>query len=129
MIEVVSCGLLCFFFFFLKKKTAYEIKECDWSSDVCSSDLFIELAGHVNGHMPDHVVDLVGEALNRQGKAVRGSRVLVLGVAYKADIDDVRESPSLDIMQKLAERGARIDYTDPYVPSIRFAGGEANARN
>ncbi|HEY6194638.1 MAG TPA: nucleotide sugar dehydrogenase [Candidatus Eisenbacteria bacterium] len=84
---------------------------------------FIELAGHVNGHMPDHVVDLVGEALNRQGKAVRGSRVLVLGVAYKADIDDVRESPSLDIMQKLAERGARIDYTDPYVPSIRFAGG------
>ncbi len=84
---------------------------------------FIELAGHVNGHMPDHVVDLVGEALNRQGKAVRGSRVLVLGVAYKADIDDVRESPSLDIMQKLGERGARIDYTDPYVPSIHFAGG------
>ena len=84
---------------------------------------FIELAGHVNGHMPDHVVDLVGEALNRQGKSVRGSRVLVLGVAYKADIDDVRESPSLDIMEKLRERGARIEYTDPFVPSIRFAGG------
>jgi UDP-N-acetyl-D-glucosamine dehydrogenase len=83
---------------------------------------FIELAGHVNGHMPDYVVDLVGEALNRQGKSVRGSRVLVLGVAYKADIDDVRESPSLDIMEKLRERGARIEYTDPYVPSIRFAG-------
>src|SRR5436190_1408180 len=84
---------------------------------------FIELAGHVNGHMPDHVVALVLEALNRQGKSVRGSRVLVLGVAYKADVDDVRESPSLDIMEKLRERGARIEYTDPHVPSIEFAGG------
>ncbi len=83
---------------------------------------FIELAGHVNGHMPDYVVDLVGEALNRQGKSVRGSRVLVMGVAYKADIDDVRESPSLDIMEKLRVRGARIDYSDPFVASIKFAG-------
>jgi UDP-N-acetyl-D-glucosamine dehydrogenase len=83
---------------------------------------FIELAGHVNGHMPDHVVELVGEALNRQGKSVRGARVLIMGVAYKADIDDVRESPSLDIMEKLRERGARIQYSDPHVPSIRFAG-------
>src|SRR5262249_41367558 len=84
---------------------------------------FIELAGHVNGHMPDHVVDLVAEALNRQGKSVRGSRVLVLGVAYKANIDDVRESPSLDIMEKLRERGAVIEYSDPHVPGIEFAGG------
>lgn len=84
---------------------------------------FIELAGHVNGHMPDHVVELVGEALNRRGRAIRGSKVLVLGVAYKADIDDVRESPSLDILEKLRERGARIEYCDPFVPSIRFAGG------
>ena len=84
---------------------------------------FIELAGHVNGHMPDHVVDLVLEALNRQGKSVRGSRVLVLGVAYKADIDDVRESPSLDIMEKLREKGAKIEYSDPHVASIAFAGG------
>ncbi|MCE9626374.1 MAG: nucleotide sugar dehydrogenase, partial [Candidatus Eisenbacteria bacterium] len=83
---------------------------------------FIELAGHVNGHMPDHVVDLVGESLNAQGKSVRNAKILVLGVAYKADIDDVRESPSLDIMEKLRERGAKISYTDPYVPSIRFAG-------
>jgi UDP-N-acetyl-D-glucosamine dehydrogenase len=74
---------------------------------------FIELAGYVNGHMPDHVVDLVGEALNRRGQSFRGSRVLVVGVAYKADIDDVRESPSLDIMEKLRERGTRIEYTDP----------------
>jgi UDP-N-acetyl-D-glucosamine dehydrogenase len=84
---------------------------------------FIELAGYVNGHMPDHVVDLVGEALNRRGQSFRGSRVLVVGVAYKADIDDVRESPSLDIMEKLRERGTRIEYTDPFVPSIQFAGG------
>ncbi|HTR96444.1 MAG TPA: nucleotide sugar dehydrogenase [Candidatus Acidoferrales bacterium] len=83
---------------------------------------FIELAGYVNGHMPDHVIELVIEALNRRGRPIRGSRVLVLGVAYKADIDDVRESPSLDIMEKLRERGARIDYCDPHVPSIQFAG-------
>jgi UDP-N-acetyl-D-glucosamine dehydrogenase len=84
---------------------------------------FIELAGHVNGHMPDHVVELVSEALNRTGKAIRGSKVLVMGVAYKADIDDVRESPSLDIMEKLRERGAKIEYCDPHVASIRFNDG------
>jgi UDP-N-acetyl-D-glucosamine dehydrogenase len=83
---------------------------------------FIELAGYVNGQMPEHIVSLVGEALNHQGKAVRGSRVLVLGVAYKADIDDLRESPALDIMEMLRGRGARIEYSDPYVPSLEFAG-------
>jgi UDP-N-acetyl-D-glucosamine dehydrogenase len=83
---------------------------------------FIELAGHVNGQMPEHVVGLVVECLNRRGRALRGSKVLVLGVAYKADIDDVRESPSLDIMEKLRESGARIEYHDPHVPSIEFAG-------
>ena len=83
---------------------------------------FIELAGHVNGQMPDYVVNLVAEGLNRHGKAVRGSRVLVLGVAYKADIEDTRESPSLDIMETLRERGARIDYSDPHVPTLQFAG-------
>jgi len=83
---------------------------------------FIELAGYINGQMPEHVVRLASEALNRSGKALRGSRVLVLGVAYKADIDDVRESPSLDIMEKLREHGARIEYHDPFVPTIAFAG-------
>ena len=83
---------------------------------------FIELAGHVNGHMPDHVIELVSEALNRRGKAIRGSKVLVLGVAYKADIDDVRESPSLDIMQTLVNRGAKVDFSDPHVDSIEFMG-------
>src|SRR5438132_3113160 len=83
---------------------------------------FIELAGHVNGHMPEHVVDLVSQSLNHQGKAVHGSRVLVLGVAYKADIDDTRESPSLDIMTTLVERGARVDYSDPHVPELELGG-------
>ena len=85
---------------------------------------FIELAGSVNGQMPHHVVDLVGEALNRRGRAVRGSRVLVLGVAYKENIDDTRESPSLDIMETLRQRGARIEYSDPYVASFQFGGRE-----
>jgi UDP-N-acetyl-D-glucosamine dehydrogenase len=83
---------------------------------------FIELAGHINGEMPNHVVDLVAESLNRRGKSVHGSRVLVLGVAYKAGIDDIRESPSLDIMQTLIERGARVEYSDPFVPLLEFAG-------
>ncbi|MGH7742220.1 MAG: nucleotide sugar dehydrogenase, partial [Candidatus Eiseniibacteriota bacterium] len=83
---------------------------------------FIELAGSVNAQMPEHVVNLAAEGLNRLGKPVRGSRVLVLGVAYKANIDDTRESPSLDIMETLRERGARIEYSDPFVPTLQFAG-------
>jgi UDP-N-acetyl-D-glucosamine dehydrogenase len=83
---------------------------------------FIELAGHVNGQMPEHAVSLVDQALNARNRSIRGSRVLVLGVAYKADIDDVRESPSLDIMKTLADRGARVEYSDPYVPSLEFFG-------
>ena len=83
---------------------------------------FIELAGYVNGQMPDHVVNLVAQSLNRRGHAVHGSRILVLGVAYKADIDDTRESPSIDIMETLRERGARIEYSDPYVPTFQFGG-------
>ena len=83
---------------------------------------FIELAGYVNGQMPEHVVNLAAEGLNRRGKPVRGSRVLVLGVSYKAGIDDTRESPSLDIMETMRERGAKLEYSDPYVPSLEFAG-------
>ena len=83
---------------------------------------FIELAGHVNGHMPEHAVDLVAQSLNRRGEAVRGARVLVLGVAYKAGIDDIRESPSLDIMTTLEQRGAHVEYSDPYVPTLDFGG-------
>jgi hypothetical protein len=83
---------------------------------------FIELAGAVNSQMPEHVVSLVTESLNQNGRAIRGSKVLILGVAYKADIDDTRESPSLDIMEELRERGAVIEYSDPYVPELEFAG-------
>jgi len=83
---------------------------------------FIELAGHVNGHMPSYTVDLVIESLNRRGCAVKGARVLVLGVAYKAGIDDTRESPSLDIMTTLEQRGAKVEYSDPHVPELDFGG-------
>jgi UDP-N-acetyl-D-glucosamine dehydrogenase len=79
---------------------------------------FIELAGHVNGAMPQYVADKVTEALNSQSKAVRGSTVLVLGVSYKRDIDDVRESPALDVMAVLHDKGAEVRYHDPYVPRL-----------
>jgi UDP-N-acetyl-D-glucosamine dehydrogenase len=79
---------------------------------------FIELAGHVNGAMPRHVVEKVSDALNAHAKAVRGSSVLVLGVAYKRDIDDVRESPAMDVMAELVLKGARVTYHDPYVATI-----------
>ena len=79
---------------------------------------FIELAGHINGGMPHYVVDKVMEALNTRRKALNGSRVLIAGVAYKRDIDDMRESPALDVMHLLEQRGARVDYTDPYVPEV-----------
>jgi UDP-N-acetyl-D-glucosamine dehydrogenase len=79
---------------------------------------FIELAGAVNGAMPRHVVNLVGEALNERGKPIRGSRVLVVGVAYKADIDDTRESPALDVMSLLARLGGEIWWYDPFVPEL-----------
>jgi UDP-N-acetyl-D-glucosamine dehydrogenase len=76
---------------------------------------FIELAGQVNHAMPDYVVNRVMLALNDQGKALRGSKVLVLGLAYKPNIEDVRESPSLELIVKLKELGANVDYNDPHV--------------
>jgi UDP-N-acetyl-D-glucosamine dehydrogenase len=79
----------------------------------------IELAGEVNSEMPEYVVEKVQDALNRYRKAVNGSSILVLGVAYKRDIDDLRESPALDIIRLLEEKGAHINYHDPYVPQIR----------
>jgi UDP-N-acetyl-D-glucosamine dehydrogenase len=79
---------------------------------------FIELAGQVNGSMPEAVVHKIGDALNTQRKALNGSHILVVGVAYKRDIDDIRESPSLDVMSLLAQKGARVSYTDPFVPTL-----------
>jgi UDP-N-acetyl-D-glucosamine dehydrogenase len=80
---------------------------------------FIELAGEVNTSMPRHVVDRVGEALNASRKSVNGSKVLVVGLAYKPNVDDDRESPSYKLMELLKERGAEVSYYDPYVPVIR----------
>lgn len=83
---------------------------------------FIELASDINGSMPYYVVDKVVDALNGQRKALNGSRVLVLGVAYKHDVDDIRESPALDVIHLLDEKGAEVLYHDPYVPTLRHEG-------
>jgi UDP-N-acetyl-D-glucosamine dehydrogenase len=83
---------------------------------------FIELAGYINGQMPMYVVEKVQNALNDHAKAIKGSLIHILGVAYKKNIDDVRESPALDIIRLLERRGAKISYSDPYVPHIRFEG-------
>src|SRR4029079_6668608 len=77
---------------------------------------FIELAGEINTAMPEYVVHRVGDALNHHRKAVNGSRVLVLGLAYKPDVDDERQSPSYTLISLLTERGAEVEYYDPYVP-------------
>ena len=87
---------------------------------------FIELAGHINAGMPHYVVEKVAEALNTRRKAINGSSVLILGIAYKRDIDDMRESPALDVMGLLLARGADISYADPYVAELRgreWSGG------
>jgi UDP-N-acetyl-D-glucosamine dehydrogenase len=81
---------------------------------------FIGLAEEVNSRMPEHVVTLVTDALNEERKALKGSRVLVLGVAYKKDIDDVRESPALSIIDRLRAKGADVRYHDPFVTELRF---------
>lgn len=83
---------------------------------------FIELASEINTSMPEYVVTKVADALNDDGKAVRGSKLAVLGVAYKKDIDDVRESPALDVIHLLLEKGADVSYHDPYIPVIRLDG-------
>jgi UDP-N-acetyl-D-glucosamine dehydrogenase len=79
---------------------------------------FIELAGEINTAMPHHVVEAVGAALNSRNKPVNGSRVLVLGVSYKKDIDDLRESPALTIIELLRAQGAAVSYHDPFFPVL-----------
>jgi len=83
---------------------------------------FIELAGQINGSMPYYVAQKVADCLNDVGKPVKGSEVLVLGVAYKEDIDDIRESPALDVMKIIAEKGGRVSYSDPFVPTLAANG-------
>ena len=83
---------------------------------------FIELAGDINSRMPEYVVERVNLALNQSGKNIKGSDILVLGAAYKGDISDVRESPALDVMRLLEERGAKVTYNDPFVPKVIMNG-------
>lgn len=83
---------------------------------------FIEVAGEVNTEMPNHVVQLVMDGLNKHRKSLNGSDILVVGVAYKRDTDDVRESPALDVIKLLMEKGAEIDYYDPHVSQLRING-------
>ena len=81
---------------------------------------FIELAGEINTAMPDYVVARVGEALNEESKSIKGSRILMLGMAYKPNVDDDRESPSYVLMKKLEDKGASVSYNDPHVPEIKL---------
>jgi UDP-N-acetyl-D-glucosamine dehydrogenase len=83
---------------------------------------FIELAGQVNGAMPEWVVTRVADALNTVKKAVNGSRVHIYGVAYKKNVGDMRESPALDVIEHLIRRGALVSYSDPFVPSLKIDG-------
>jgi UDP-N-acetyl-D-glucosamine dehydrogenase len=91
---------------------SWKAKEYDFSTR------FIQLAGEINTAMPHHVVERVGEALNERAKSIKNSKILMLGVAYKKDVDDVRESPALEIMELLQARGATLSYSDPYIPKL-----------
>jgi UDP-N-acetyl-D-glucosamine dehydrogenase len=91
---------------------SWKAKEYDFATR------FIELAGEINTAMPYHVVNAVAGALNNRSKALKGARILLLGIAYKKDVDDMRESPSLKILELLGERGAKVDYNDPYFPEL-----------
>jgi len=90
---------------------------------------FIELASEVNTSMPEHWVKKVQDELNEYSKALKGSKILVLGAAYKKDISDVRESPALDIMSLLLEKGSLVEYHDPHVPSFKEHGMEMESVN
>jgi UDP-N-acetyl-D-glucosamine dehydrogenase len=79
---------------------------------------FIELAGEINTSMPEWVVQKVGDALNDHRKSFNGSRILVIGLAYKANVDDMRESPTFTLLEKLKAKGAGVDYYDPHIPVI-----------
>ena len=89
---------------------------------------FIELAGEINAAMPRVVVHRMAEALNQPPAGLKGARVLVLGVAYKKDVDDPRESPALDVIEQLEGRGAHCDFHDPHIPIIPNHPGASRAR-
>ncbi len=85
---------------------------------------FIELADSINSGMPSYVVDRVADALNQHSKSIKGSKILVYGVAYKKNVNDVRESPAFEVIDELMHKGADVSYTDPYVPSVELPEGE-----
>jgi UDP-N-acetyl-D-glucosamine dehydrogenase len=85
---------------------------------------FIDLASEINTNMPRFVISRVQDALNEHQKAIKGSKVLVLGAAYKPDIDDLRESPAIDVIRLLEQKGAEVNYHDPYIPMIKEDGWE-----
>ncbi|HDS01784.1 MAG TPA: nucleotide sugar dehydrogenase [candidate division Zixibacteria bacterium] len=89
---------------------------------------FIELAGDINTHMPEYVIDRVTRHMNDYGQALKNARIVVLGVAYKPDISDVRESPALDVIKLLQDRGAKVMYNDPYVPIVKFDSGDMKSQ-
>jgi UDP-N-acetyl-D-glucosamine dehydrogenase len=91
---------------------AWKAKEINFSTH------FIELAGEINANMPAYVVSRLSDALNAQGKCLKGSKILILGITYKKDIDDMRESPALEVIEHLHEKGAKVLYNDPYIPRI-----------
>jgi UDP-N-acetyl-D-glucosamine dehydrogenase len=88
---------------------------------------FIALADEINRAMPEHVVNLVGDALNERSRAIKGASVLVLGVTYKADVNDVRESPALEIIEMLVHKGAQVSYADPFTPQFNSHGAKFTA--
>jgi UDP-N-acetyl-D-glucosamine dehydrogenase len=88
---------------------------------------FIALADQINRAMPEHVVTLVGDALNDRGRALRGASVLVLGVTYKADVNDIRESPALEILEMLERKGVQVSYADPFTPQLSLGGVKITA--
>lgn len=83
---------------------------------------FIEVAGHINSQMPTFMVSLVADALNHAHKSLKGARILAIGVTYKRDVNDIRESPALEVLHKLHEKGAVVSYCDPYVPTVDISG-------
>jgi UDP-N-acetyl-D-glucosamine dehydrogenase len=92
-----------------------------WKAKMVAAETgFIELAGRINGQMPQYVLDRVTDLLNHDGKAVNGSKILILGMAYKRDVGDTRESPALDVLGLLHQRGADVRYNDPHVPSLDY---------
>jgi len=95
---------------------SWKLKELNYNAR------FIELAGEVNSHMPEFVVSKIISSLNDKSKSVKGAKILVLGVSYKNDINDMRESPALDIIEILSRKGAKISYHDPYIPSFEIKG-------